>query len=871
MRSRARICGLLTLLGLAMTTSAAHAAEFGIVPGSLSMRTLDAAGLPDNSAGAHPDRMLIQFSLAAQGTGTAGKDFIVELPPGFGGNPSAVPTCPRIRYETEVCPEDTLVGIYRLNSQPGENFEETSIFNIEPAPNQLAEFGSVTALVFNTPFAVRLRPDDYGLTLGFQAPQVPSAETGIELWGIPADHQKSTEEEPVAPREPFLTTPTRCGPEALTLRLRSWEPNAPWLTATTQAAPLEGCQNLAFSPDLGFALTNPAADAPTGMQANLSFAEHNDPDGLVDSQVENVSIRLPEGMSVSPAGAEGLSACSDAQFGLGVEGKPTCPFASKVGSVVIESPQSRQPLSGSVYLGQERPGERFRLFVTASAPGIDVKLTGPLRADPESGRLTASLNDLPQLPLSRIDLSLDGGPRGLLATPIGCGATTARASFDPRSGGAQVVSSVPVAIGPSTAGAACSSPFSPELVAGSTNRIAGHATSFAMTLHRADGEQLPERFSVELPSGLSPALGTIDPCGASAAAAGTCPAASRIGSAVGEIGSGPNPAGIEGTAYLTGPYRHAPFGLALVFAAKIGPFDLGNLVVRGKVSVDPLSSRATIETDSLPEVFEGIQLRFQTLGLDLDRKGFLSNPTSCEPTSVDASIRAQGGGSVSSQTPFSLRGCNRLRFQPTFSMALTGSSQLHRHGRPNLLLSTRLPRGNANLRSFDVLLPKLLQVDVSNLKELCARRDALAGRCPPGSRIGTSFARTPLSHEELKGPVYVVQPKGSGPPDLWARVNGLGVHQSFRAATSARDQRTRVTLVDLPDMPLSTFTMRLDGGAGGVVSLRGGLCAGGHLRSVTAPFAAEAQQGSFRRTQVPLNAKADCKSAGRRPARHLSS
>ena len=714
----------------------------------------------------------------------------------------------------------------------------------------------------------QLRPGDYGLTVALEEiPQIAAITEGeIELWGVPADHQEGA----VSSRQPFLTTPTLCGPMTLAFRTRSWQEGAPWLSATTASAPLEGCQNLPFEPRLGFVLTNPVADAATGIQANLTFPEYNDPDGLVGSQTKAVDIRMPEGMSVSPAGAEGLGVCTDAQFGFGVAGESSCPSSSKVGSVLIESPQAREPLSGGVYLGQERPGERFRLFVAATAPGVEVKLAGSLKVDPESGQLTANLSGLPQFPMTRIALSLDGGSRSLLATPLNCGPATATASLEPYSAGSQVESSAQVTIGAHTPGSHCSgAPFAPQMVTGSTNLLAGHQTSFSMTLSRQPGEQVPDRFKVELPPGLSPALGTVELCGAADAAAGTCPAASKIGSAVAEVGSGPEPATIEGAVYLTGPYRGAPFGLALVFHALIGPFDLGNLVVRGKVEVDSLSGQATIETDALPEAFEGIPLRFQTIGLDLNRQGFVRNPTSCAPTNISATIQTKSGASSVSTTPFALKGCNALRFRPTFSMALAGRSQLRRHGRPGLRLSARLPKGDTDLRTVEVSLPHLLQFDISGLREICARVDAMDGRCPQGSRVGTSVARTPLFSQQLRGPVYVVQPQGDGSPDLWASIEGAGVPLNFQSETSANNRRATVTLAHLPDIPLSALTMRLDGGDDGILSLRSGPCSDGHLRQIFSPLAVEGQDGAHRQMQVRLAAKGGCGAKGlSRPTVH---
>lgn len=859
MSRRWRKCCLLSLVAFALAAPSARAAGLEIVPGSLVMRTLDKAGLPDNRAGAHPDRLQIDFELTGAATGDAARDLRIELPPGLGGSLAGTPQCARPVYERGFCPSDTSVGFLL---QGGEDGEKTFISSVAPAPGQLAQFGSFFVYA-RVPIGVSLRPGDHGLTLRLEDQvQMPGGKTRIELWGVPIDHQNGVQ----GPRRPLLTLPTRCGPMSITLRARSWEPGAPWISSSALGAPLEGCAGLPFEPRLGFSMTDSAADAPTGIEATLSFPQHDDPDGLASSQLRSVEIAMPPGMSVSPGGAEGLAACSDAQFGLGAGGAPACPFASRVGSVVIDSPQSLQPLAGDVFLGQERPGERFRLLVAASAPGVDVKLAGALDVNPQSGQITARLKDLPQLSVARIALALDGGRRALLATPLSCGPSAASARFDPLGGGTPVVSNAALTVAPHTPGTACSGPpFAPALTAGSTSSRAGAGTSFSMTLQRRDGEQLVDRFGVQLPSGLSPALGKAERCDGAALAAAACPAASRVGAAVAEVGSGPGPAAIAGSAYLTGPYRKAPFGLALVFDAAIGPFDLGRLVVRGKVEVDSRSGRATIATDPLPERFEGIPLRFQTIGLDLDRAGFLRNPTSCAATDVSATIYSKAGASTLAKTPFRLGGCGRLGFKPAFAMSLGDRSQLRRNGRPDFQLVGNLRPNDANMRSLELSLPRLLRFDIAGLKQICARDDAVRGRCPRGSRVGTSSVRTPLLGERLNGPLYVVQPKGNGSPDLWASIDGLGVRLDLQVQTAVEDGRTVVDLANLPDLPMSKIAMRFDGGEDGLLALRQGVCAGQRSRRILVSTKAGAQNGAERATQVPVRAKGCGSSGSSRP------
>jgi hypothetical protein len=848
--------GLLVALALAVPAASATAAGFGIVPGSLTIKTLNGEGHPDNRAGAHPDQLSIDFELRSEGTGP--RDIVFDLSPGLAGNARAVPVCPRPILEEGSCPKNTQVGVVKQDLPGADEPLQEPLFNVASAPEEVFTIG--TKPLWKILFAGNLRPDDHGLTIGsHDLTQLPTSTGHVELWGVPANHQ--AEGSKASPRRPFLTTPTKCGPISVTFHTRSWEKGASWLSDTAESAPLEGCQSLPFEPHAEFALSNPIADAPTGVQMDLLLPADEDPDGVVDSQIKAVDVEMPEGMSLSPSGADGRSACSDAELDLGGPAVSSCPPTSKVGTVTVEAPQVGKTLSGSVYIGQEHPGDRFRLFVVAANSAMKIKLVGSLRPDPRSGRLEVTLADLPQLPLTHMTLSLDGGPRALLTTPLSCGSSTAAVTFEPYGGSPSSKTSIPVSIGGNPFGSGCAGtlPFAPGLVAGSSKLGAGDPTSFSMTLTRQDGEQSPDHFSVTLPPGLAAALGTVETCPASGAASGACPPGSRIGSAVVEVGSGPDPAALSGDAYLTGRYRRAPFGMTMVFHSVIGPFDLGSLVVRAAVQMDRRTGQVTVDADSLPQSLEGISIRFRTLGIDLDRPGFLFNPTSCAPSSVNAAFHAREGAAATAASAFSLKGCDALGFRPAFSMALGGRSQLRDQGRPQLRLSVRLPRGDTNLRTIDLPFPRPLKLNSSGLREICTQRDAIYGACPVSARVGSGSARSPLLSKPLEGSVYVVQPPGDGFPDLWINLEGMGLELALRSEVSQRHGRLVTKFVGLPDVPLSKFTMQLRGGDDGILSLRKGFCARGRASRLVSQVAVEGQNGAYRRVRVPVSAKGGCR------------
>ncbi len=361
-----------------------------------------------------------------------------------------------------------------------------------------------------------------------------------------------------------------------------------------------------------------------------------------------------------------------------------------------------------------------------------------------------------------------------------------------------------------------------------------------------------------MPSGLSASLGGVEPCPPLAAG---CPPASRVGSVAASVGSGPVPATLRGDVYLTGPQVFSPFGLLISMPAAIGPFDLGTIEMRAGLRVGPRSGRVTIVSGPLPSLVEGVEVRLRRLELDLDRPGLLRNPTSCGDASAAGRLESQAGAQATAGASLPVVGCRRLGFRPRARARLVGSGPLRRGSRVRLDLGLRLRRADANLRALRVALPRSLRLGSGGLGRICSRADALAGRCPPGSRVGWAAARSPLLGRRLKGPVYVVRPRGPGRPDLALSLSAEGVEVQVRGRTRLSHGRLIAALAGLPDMPLSALRLRLGARGSGPVRLREGPC-GRH--GLLASVALSSQAGSRRRLRLRVATRPRCDSASSR-------
>ena len=541
-------------------------------------------------------------------------------------------------------------------------------------------------------------------------------------------------------------------------------------------------------------------------------AAAQDPDGLAPSHLRKAVVTLPEGVSVSPGAADGLEDCSDAQLTLGTTGPAECPDAAKVGSAEAKSAFLHETLHGSVYVRSSTPSELFRLALTLSVPerGVHIKLPGAVHLHPVTGQVTVTFDQLPQLPFSNIHLEFKGGPRAVLANPLDCGTYAVRSLLTPWSGTAPVSQTNVFEVG----GGSCPQvlPFEPHVVAGTLNPVARASTPFLFRVQRSNGHQELRRVELELPPGLTAVLRSVPLCRAGEAAAGTCGEETRIGTATVGAGPGSAPLYLGGRVFLTDGYGGGQLGLAVVVPAIAGPFDLGTVVVRAAIHVDPQTAQLRVESDPLPRILEGVPLRLRDLHLAIDRPRFIRNPTSCRPMQVDWVVEAVQGASAPGATHFQLADCAALRFRPRLSVALTARGRPRRDKPLGLRARLRPRRGHANVRSVAFTLPPHVAFDALRRRQPLCTRDQLARRaCRAATRIGSARASTPLLARPLSGPVYFVRGvRGDRFPKLAMLLEGEhGLRLDLLGSTDVTRRGLRTSFGVLPDVPVSQFRLKL--------------------------------------------------------------
>jgi hypothetical protein len=723
------------------------------------------------------------------------------------------------------------------------------------------------------------------------------------LAGGPCD-----EDVEVAPRpKPFLTLPTDCSaPLFAAYEALSWEGELDSGGIFTHDSegnpqPFTDCESLGFQPSIQAKPTSKAVSSPSGLDFSLDVKNNEgltSVTGRSQSDIRKAVVTLPEGMTANPSLAEGLEVCSEADLEaetLAAAPGEGCPEASKIGSLEVESPLVEEPIKGSLFVA--KPFENLAgnsliaLYMVLKNQDLGVLVKQPAKVvpDPATGQLTTIADDIPQLPFSHFTLHFREGGRSPLVTPPLCGNYEAKAVLTPWSGTAPIETTSAFTIG-AKEGASCpgggTPPFEPGFEAGSQNNAAGHYSPFDMRLTRRDGDQDLTRFDATLPPGVVAKLAGVSKCSeAQIALAKTrsgreelrspsCPANSKIGSVKAGAGVGSQLTYVPGSIYLAGPFGGAPLSVVAIVPAVAGPFDVGTVVTRQALQINPRTGEVRADgahSDPIPHILAGIPLVVRDIQVYVDRPEFTINPTSCNPFASKASIWGGGLNPFSSaddspvqrEAPYQAASCASLGFKPALSLNLNGGTR--RGGHPKLHSVFKPRPGDANLEGLILRLPRSAFLDQGHIRTICTRVQFAANGgngagCPPQAIYGHATALTPLLSEPLEGPVYL-RSSNHNLPDFVATLHGI-IDVEAVARIDSKNGGIRATFTEVPDAPISKVIVDMQGGAKGLIVNSTNLCAHKH--------SANAQLDAHNGAQLTIDSvvKPSCAKASAKRAHH---
>jgi hypothetical protein len=811
------------------------------------------------------------------------KDLRVELPAGLAINPLSGGQCPLNVFEPPAG-----LGCLAFDSHVGtENLEISSLENLglllPPSPTTgtqvpnfslVPKFGEPALFGFVVGGASKVfletevawQSDYHSSFVIRRIPNSAESKTATVLSRLVNEGRSGAD-------ETFITNPTTClSPDHYVTKFGadSYQepdpaegdplmPNSGRLES--EGVSPTGCDLVPYDPTVEVQPGTTEVDSPASPTVTTKVPYVTGGANISESDTKNVKVTMPKGMGLNPAGSVGLVACTDSQFHMGERiNANACPAASIIGTAAIETPALPPgSLTGNVYIGEQKSttptsGEEFRVLIEAGSDryGIHVRLIGHTKADPATGQLTTEINETPQVPFESVTLHFNG-TKAVLSSPPTCSTSATQGEMEPwaRPGtetstppSSFTLSSVPPVTGGACPATLAARKFLPSYTTKSDSTQGGAFSPFRVHIGRTDGQQEIKVVNATLPRGLTGRLTGVPYCGESEIAAvqhesgqeqrseSICPA-SFVGHVTTESGTGANPLKLTGRAYLAGPYKGAPLSMVVVTPAVSGPFDLGNVVVRVALHVDPTTAQITAVSDVIPDVFGGVKLDIRSIDFNLDRSRFIVNPTNCSAGATTGTLNGGGAdptnpaafSSYAFSAPFQATGCNNLGFKPTLVTKLSGPTK--RNGNDQLTATLTARNGDANIASTSLALPHAFFVDQSHIKTVCTRPQLAANACPASSVYGQAEATTPLLEEPLKGNVYLV-PGGHKLPDLVADLRGQ-INIQLHGVISSQNGGIKTVFDSVPDAAVSKFVLKMAGGKKSLIVNSTNICKGKQL------------------------------------------
>ncbi len=805
----------------------------------------------------------------------------------------------------ESCPDRTQVGTIEMRTSLGGGITRRfGLFNLDPPPGVAAQLGAApfgTPVVFNVDIHTNA---DASYTLSLKATDLPQSldltDLHLGLWGIPwnpshnaergnclneaepgfpwckhsvGDATQNSSNTPLA----YLTLPTSClGPLSFAATATAWQQPTPVTAgalnrdAGGQPVSQDSCQSFSFAPVTSGFLTDTKASSASGFNFRLS----NDnpqltlPTQQLPAQTRQAVVTLPPGVTINPSLGSGLIGCTPAQAAQETAFNPqgaACPNGSKIGDFTVDTPLFDGTFQGAIYLaepddpttltpGAENPYDAlFAVYLVAKSPdrGVLVKVPGELVPNHGTGQLTATFDNLPQLPYSDLNVNFRTGQHAPLITPDACGPATTSIDLTPWSGPGAKHTTTASQITTGIDGGACPSgaaaPFNPTVVAGGVNANVGSYTPYFVRLSRTDSEQEFTSYSLVLPKGITGKLAGIPFCPDSSLAAKnpSCPDASLVGHTLSSYGIGAALAHASGRIYMAGPYHGAPLSIVALNPVQVGPFNLGTIATRFAFQVDPLTAQLRLDasaSDPIPHILDGIPLHLRDIRVYMDRPNFVHNPSSCEASQLISTLTGSGAkfddpsddSTATVSAHFQLLNCLTLGFKPKLSLALRGGAERGAYPELRATFQTRGPQ-DSNLKNMAVVIPRQIFVAQEHIRGICTRAQFAADQCPADSVYGHATAYTPLFDDPLTGDVYLRSNPARTLPDLVASLHAGAIHIVVDGTIGpARGGGVLTQFTDLPDAPIDRFVMTLDGGKRGLLVNSTNVCASPPVASVKA-------------------------------------
>jgi hypothetical protein len=825
-------------------------------------------------AAGHPQFGITDFTLnTLSGSGAEGfpdgfvNEIIVETPEGLSVNPEALPQCSLEQAETNIlgCPPESLVGINYLTvalKAPGPECvpkcpqarAAAPVYNVETGSGEFEGVPSMVAFPNSAGEAVyivgSLSPVDQHVIFTIRG--TPAPPEGPPVVG---SRLVFFGEGGAAGDGTYLTLPSQCGKSAkAALEVTSHEGASAHATFETPYTGT-GCDKVPFDPTLKTTV-NSSTDSPDPATINLGIPfDPSKP--IANSYLKVARVTLPEGAGLNPSLANGLQTCTNAQFEYHTNKSIQCPGPSEIGTVDVETPSlPPNSLHGKVYVAQpesQNPssGKQFRVFLTVESKkyGVNVRLKGQIFPNLQTGQVTVVVEENPQATFSEFIVHITGGPRGALTTPNTCGPNKTTSDLTPWTENGDAHPSGEFNLTSAPGGGPCPKtlaerPFNLTYSAGPQGSKAGAFSPFEFHLSRPDGAQEIRQINVNLPPGMIAKLKGAEYCpqakidaatansGVAEQASPSCPANSQVGTFSTDVGSGSVPFRTTGKAYLAGPYKGAPISMVFVTPAVAGPYDLGTVVVRVAINVNPETAEVHAVSDPIPFVFGGVKLDIRSIDVSINRSKFTLNPTTCRSAFPVASSIFGGGGNPANpaswfetkqSTSFQAKECGKLQFKPKFfARILGGKGQTQRADNPKFRAILEGRNGDANVRRTSFILPRATILDQAHIKTICTRVQLAANECPQNSIYGHAKAKSPLLAKSLEGPVYLTS-SNHELPDLLVNLRGQ-VPIRLRGVISSAHGRLKTVFNETPDVPVNKFELTMKGGSKGLLVNSRNLC-----------------------------------------------